>query len=96
MPTIPTLKQSFLHTQSRLLSTPLSISSTPSGPLTGPLINEVIQKVNALIRTHNFHLYPAPALRHVAEQIDAHYWAASALDEGLRTTMQALWGAGQI
>ncbi|MCJ1318113.1 hypothetical protein MMC15_003440 [Xylographa vitiligo] len=80
MPTIPHLKQSFLHTQTRLLSTPLSLPpfSTPSSPLTATLIHDVVHKVNALIHAHNLRAYPAPALRQVAEQIDALYWAAGA------------------
>ncbi|MCJ1430993.1 hypothetical protein MMC27_000343 [Xylographa pallens] len=83
MPTIPTLKQSFLHAQTRLLSTPLSPSPTslsPSAPapLPASLVHDIVHKVNALIHSHNLHVYPAPALRHVAEQIDALYWAAGA------------------
>ncbi|MCJ1281339.1 hypothetical protein MMC26_000658 [Xylographa opegraphella] len=91
MATIPTLKQSVLDTQTRLLSTPLSPSPTslsPPGPsplpapLPAPLIHDIVRQVNALIRKHNLHVSPAPALRHVAEQIDALYWAAGAPDEG--------------
>ncbi|MCJ1386890.1 hypothetical protein MMC17_010018 [Xylographa soralifera] len=84
MPTIPTVKQSFLSAQTRLLSTPLSPSlpSTPPSPLPASLLHDIIHKVNALIHAHNLRAYPAPALRHVAEQIDALYWAAGAPDEG--------------
>ncbi|MCJ1399639.1 hypothetical protein MMC11_002841 [Xylographa trunciseda] len=89
MPTIPALKQSFLQSQIRLLSTPLSPSPTwrdhvpnaPPNPLTNELVQDVVHKVNALIRAHNLRVYPAAALRHVAEQIDALYWAAGAPDE---------------
>ncbi|MCJ1391983.1 hypothetical protein MMC18_004850 [Xylographa bjoerkii] len=88
MPTIPAKKQSFLHSQTRLLSTPLSpsptwhsnIPATAQNALPTEAIQDAIHKVNALIRAHNQRAYPAPALRHVAEQIDALYWAAGATD----------------
>lgn len=40
-----------------------------------------IRLVNTIVRHHNRTVYSAQAIRHVAEQIDALYWAAGAPDK---------------
>ncbi|KAI9838395.1 MAG: hypothetical protein M1819_005664 [Sarea resinae] len=45
------------------------------------VVREVVMKLNAIVRRHNRAAYSSEALRHVAEQIDALYWAAGAPED---------------
>ncbi|MCJ1410259.1 hypothetical protein MMC19_004344 [Ptychographa xylographoides] len=86
--TITELKKTFLQYQVRILNTPLEPSSSwldnapihQEGELRNELIQEVVRKANTIVRHHNRTVYPSQALRHIAEQIDALYWAAGAPD----------------
>ncbi|MCJ1472668.1 hypothetical protein MMC13_001317 [Lambiella insularis] len=86
--TIIDLKKSFLQTQVRTLNLPLSPShgwrdnspASSQDDLEEEVVQEVVHKLNTIIRKQNRIIYSAQALRHVAEQIDALYWAAGAPD----------------
>jgi hypothetical protein len=86
VPTIIDLKTAFLRTQIQSLSRPLAVphsfhakapaESSQVTRLRQKSIDEALYKLNTLIKQHSKLVYPAFAQRHVAEQIDALYWAA--------------------
>ncbi|KAI9812899.1 MAG: hypothetical protein M1827_004417 [Pycnora praestabilis] len=90
--TIIELKESFLRSQVRQLSAPLQPSRhwrdfapvPEEGDLKEKVVAEVLYKLNTIARRHNKAAYSSQALRHVAEQIDALYWAAGAVDSDIR------------
>ncbi|GME48561.1 glutamyl-tRNA reductase [Neofusicoccum parvum] len=101
--TVISLKSAFLRTQTRILSQPLQVperwrvGNLNAADIPESAIKDVIREVNRLVRRHNKSAYPSLAIRHVAEQIDALYWAAGApplslpapssdLDTATRTT----------
>ncbi|KAL2133745.1 hypothetical protein VTI74DRAFT_1825 [Chaetomium olivicolor] len=91
-PTILSLKQSFLTTQTRLLSQPLTPSrgwrTHNAGPdneasLPEKAIDDALFKLNHRLQQHFRRVYAPQATRHVAEQIDKLYWnAATQAEEG--------------
>lgn len=92
-PTVVSLKQSFLTTQTRLLSQPLtptrawrtSNSDDPSVALPEKAIDDALFKLNHHLQQHARRVYAPQATRHVAEQIDQLYWnAAEAATQGDR------------
>lgn len=79
-PTVIAQKQSFLATQTRLLSQPIQPSRTwlaandsSESPLSDALIEHVVARLNHNIAQHSRRAYPHQASRHVAEQIDSLY-----------------------
>ncbi|KAM7191455.1 Kinetochore complex Fta4 of Sim4 subunit, or CENP-50 domain containing protein [Naviculisporaceae sp. PSN 640] len=92
-PTIVSLKQQWLSTQTRLLSTDLAPSknwraaneedrnnrSEEGRPLGLPdkAVDDAIWAVNHRVQQHAKRVYSRQATRHVAEQIDQLYWDAS-------------------
>ncbi|KAK3900411.1 kinetochore Sim4 complex subunit Fta4 [Staphylotrichum tortipilum] len=90
-PTIVSLKQSFLTTQTRLLSQPLTPSrawhasnTTPhqednanNTPLPPKAVDDALFKLNHRLHQHARRVYAPQATRHVAEQIDQLYWNAA-------------------
>lgn len=79
-PTVIAQKQSFLATQTRLLSQPIQPSRTwlaandsSESPLSDALIEHVVTRLNHNIAQHSRRAYPHQASRHVAEQIDSLY-----------------------
>lgn len=83
-PTVVHLKQSFLTTQTRLLSQPLAPSrdwlttnTTHDGGLPPKAVDDALFKLNQRLQQHTRRVYAPQATRHVAEQIDALYWNAA-------------------
>ncbi|KUI74128.1 Kinetochore protein fta4 [Cytospora mali] len=81
-PTIPTLKQNFLTTQTRLLSQPLQPSRTwrrandSAGDATRVperAVDDALFRLNHTLQQHARRVYAPQATRHVAEQIDRLY-----------------------
>ncbi|KAK4168858.1 putative kinetochore protein [Cladorrhinum sp. PSN259] len=79
-PTIISLKQSFLQSQTRLLSQPLtptrgwrSQNSQSDAPLPEKAIDDALYKLNHLLTQHSRRVHAPQATRHVAEQLDALY-----------------------
>lgn len=94
-PTVVSLKQSFLTSQTRLLSQPLTPSrswrnsnntrtnESDELPLPEKAIEDALYKLNHRLQQHARRVYAPQATRHVAEQIDQLYWnAAEAKDQG--------------
>jgi hypothetical protein len=86
-PTVPSIKQSFLSAQIRLLSQPLQPSrafltananADRGAGIPKPKLHDALARLNALLAQHVRRAYPPQATRHVAEQIDALYLAAGA------------------
>jgi hypothetical protein len=76
-PSITQRKQTFLATQVRLLSAPLSVpasayTSLPS--LSDKSLTDLLAKVNEKIQANNRSVFPPQAQRHIAEQIHTLYW----------------------
>lgn len=89
VPTIIDLKTAFLRAQITSLSQPIiptpgwQDASQPDDAqhaLRQKAVDEALYKLNALIKQHNKRAYSAPAVRHVAEQIDALYWGSAERD----------------
>lgn len=84
-PTIVSLKQSFLTTQTRLLSQPLAPtrawsshnSTQEDNALSEKAIDDALFKLNHRLHQHSRRVYAPQATRHVAEQIDQLYWNAA-------------------
>ncbi|KAG7288640.1 hypothetical protein NEMBOFW57_004994 [Staphylotrichum longicolle] len=86
-PTIVSLKQSFLTTQTRLLSQPLaptrawsshnSNNIPDNNALPEKAIDDALFKLNHRLHQHSRRVYAPQATRHVAEQIDQLYWNAA-------------------
>ena len=92
-PTVVSLKQTFLTTQTRQLSQPLTPTrawhstntntnttenNTPEDqPLPEKAISDALFKLNHRLRQHARRVYAPQATRHVAEQIDQLYWNAA-------------------
>ncbi|ROV98561.1 hypothetical protein VSDG_04359 [Cytospora chrysosperma] len=79
-PTIPTLKQDFLTTQTRLLSQPLQPSRTwrrandsSEDRLPEKAVDDALFRLNHTLQQHARRVYAPQATRHVAEQIDRLY-----------------------
>ncbi|KAK4226508.1 putative kinetochore protein [Podospora fimiseda] len=79
-PTIISLKQSFLQSQTRLLSQPFqptrawrTQNTRTDSPLPEKAIDDALYKLNHLLSQHSRRVYAPQATRHVAEQIDALY-----------------------
>jgi hypothetical protein len=83
-PTIIDLKLSFLSSQIRALSQPLtpstaftdSNSASEEDQLRQKHIDDALHKLNERVKRHNKLKYGTQAQRHVAEQIDRLYWNA--------------------
>jgi hypothetical protein len=74
---IARLKQTFLATQVRLLSAPLSVPAsayTTLPSLPDKSLTDLLCKVNEKIQANNRSVFPPQAQRHVAEQINTLYW----------------------
>jgi hypothetical protein len=75
-------KSAFILSQVRLLTSPLSPSTTWSSfappttesPFPAKAIDTAISRLNEKLKKHNKNVYSAPSQRHVAEQLDALYW----------------------
>ncbi|KAK0752338.1 kinetochore Sim4 complex subunit Fta4 [Schizothecium vesticola] len=83
-PTVVHLKQSFLTTETRLLSQPLSPSrawlntnTAHDEGLPPKAVDDALFKLNQRLQQHTRRVYAPQATRHVAEQIDALYWNAA-------------------
>ncbi|KAK3309035.1 kinetochore Sim4 complex subunit Fta4 [Chaetomium strumarium] len=89
-PTVVSLKQSFLTTQTRRLSQPLAPTRAwrnansngtseeeQSTALSEKAIDEALFKLNHRLQQHARRVYAPQAIRHVAEQIDQLYWNAA-------------------
>lgn len=85
-PTIVSLKQEFLTTQTRLLSQPLAPTrawhshnnnSNQDNALPEKAVDDAIFKLNHRLHQHSRRVYAPQATRHVAEQIDQLYWNAA-------------------
>ena len=90
-PTVVSLKQTFLTTQTRQLSQPLAPtrawhSTNPNNtnnttaedqPLPEKALADALFKLNHRLRQHVRRVYAPQATRHVAEQIDQLYWNAA-------------------
>lgn len=83
-PTVVHLKQSFLTTQTRLLSQPLAPSrdwlttnTTHDEGLPPKAVDDALFKLNQRLQQHTRRVYAPQATRHVAEQIDVLYWNAA-------------------
>ncbi|KAF4314649.1 glutamyl-tRNA reductase [Botryosphaeria dothidea] len=82
--TVVSLKSSFLRTQTRILSQPLQAperwkaSNISASDIPESVIKDALREVNRQVRRYNKSAYPSLAIRHVADQIDALYWAAGA------------------
>ncbi|KUI61365.1 Kinetochore protein fta4 [Cytospora mali] len=81
-PTIPTLKQNFLTTQTRLLSQPLQPSRTwrrandsaeDATRVPERAVDDALFRLNHTLQQHARRVYAPQATRHVAEQIDRLY-----------------------
>ncbi|KAK4033225.1 kinetochore Sim4 complex subunit Fta4 [Parachaetomium inaequale] len=96
-PTVLSLKQSFLTTQTRLLSQPLTptrawLSSNNNSntnnktqdeeALPSKALDDALFKLNHRLQQHARRAYAPQATRHVAEQIDQLYWNAAAERDG--------------
>ncbi|KAL2159722.1 hypothetical protein VTH06DRAFT_2291 [Thermothelomyces fergusii] len=95
-PTVLSLKQSFLTTQTRLLSQPLTPSrawlssnnnsssssenDSDGPPLPEKAVDDALFRLNHRLQQHARRVYPPQATRHVAEQIDQLYWNAAGGD----------------
>jgi hypothetical protein len=90
-------KSAFILSQVRLLSSPLSPSTTWSSfappttepPLPAKAISTAISRLNEKLKQHNKNVYSAPSQRHVAEQLDALYWN-QVLEEDTEAGLDAL------
>ena len=91
-PTVVSLKQTFLTTQTRQLSQPLTPTrawhstnttttntnnTTEDQPLPEKAVADALFKLNHRLRQHARRVYAPQATRHVAEQIDQLYWNAA-------------------
>ncbi|GAB1313970.1 hypothetical protein MFIFM68171_04180 [Madurella fahalii] len=84
-PTIVSLKQDFLTTQTRLLSQPLTPTrawrnnnkSQEDNSLPEKAVDDALFKLNHRLQQHSRRVYAPQATRHVAEQIDQLYWNAA-------------------
>ncbi|KAK4113978.1 hypothetical protein N656DRAFT_609869 [Canariomyces notabilis] len=89
-PTIVSLKQSFLITQTRLLSQPLAPTNAwrnhnnsnreqedNAAGLPEKAVDDALFKLNHRLQQHARRVYAPQATRHVAEQIDQLYWNAA-------------------
>lgn len=83
-PTILTLKQNFLTTQTRLLAQPAEPSrawrrgnnhdaAAGDGSLPDRAVDDALYRLNHTIQQHARRVYASQATRHVAEQIDRLY-----------------------
>jgi hypothetical protein len=82
-PTVLSLKQQFISTQTRLLSQSLSPSRSwrnaneaAEHALSERVIDDALFRLNHALHQHAWCTYPPQATRHVAEQIDQLYWSA--------------------
>jgi hypothetical protein len=85
-PTVLSVKQSFLTTQTRLLSQPLAPSRTwrsnnnsndNENAIPEKALDDALFKLNHRLQQHSRRVYAPQATRHVAEQIDQLYWNAA-------------------
>ncbi|KAK3327774.1 kinetochore complex Fta4 of Sim4 subunit, or CENP-50-domain-containing protein [Cercophora scortea] len=85
-PTVISLKQDFLTTQTRLLSQPLSAptrawratnESDAAASLPEKAVDDALFRLNHRLQQHARRAYAPQATRHVAEQIDKLYWNAA-------------------
>lgn len=77
--TLTTQKRSFLTSQIRLLSTPLTTPPTSNSHSNSPDISQsalasITSKTNRKIKQHNHLAFPVQSQRHVLEQVEAVYW----------------------
>lgn len=86
LPTVLSIKQSFLTTQTRLLSQPLAPSRAwqnnnnnkdNENALPEKALDDALFKLNHRLQQHTRRVYAPQATRHVAEQIDQLYWNAA-------------------
>ncbi|KAL9121059.1 MAG: hypothetical protein Q9187_002387 [Circinaria calcarea] len=86
--TIIDLKKAFLNNQIRILNAPLepprnwrnNAPAAQQGELKEKTVQEVIHKLNSIVRHHNRTVYSSQTIRHVAEQIDRLYWVSGEPD----------------
>jgi hypothetical protein len=92
-PTVLSVKQSFLTTQTRLLSQPLAPSRTwrsnnnnnnNENALPEKALDDALFKLNHRLQQHARRVYAPQATRHVAEQIDQLYWNAAEAATSIR------------
>ncbi|KAK3685716.1 kinetochore Sim4 complex subunit Fta4 [Podospora appendiculata] len=84
-PTVISLKQDFISTQTRLLSQPLSAptrawraaNDNDAASLPEKAVDDALFRLNHRLQQHARRAYAPQATRHVAEQIDKLYWNAA-------------------
>jgi hypothetical protein len=94
-PTVLSIKQSFLSTQTRLLSQPLAPSrqwrraqahasddDEDARALPDQAVDDALFKLNHALQQHSRRVYPPQATRHVAEQLDRLYLDAAEREDG--------------
>lgn len=88
-PTIISLKQAFLTTQTRLLSQPLAPSrawlaantnADAGDAIPERVLEDALVRANQALLQHERRVHPPQATHHVAEQIDQLYWNAGERD----------------
>ncbi|KAN0079332.1 Kinetochore Sim4 complex subunit Fta4 [Elaphomyces granulatus] len=86
--TISESKSSFIRSQIRILSERLEPEEgwedygPQSEDLSEKVVEEALQKLNAIIKQHNRVVYSSQAAHHIARQIESLYWAS--LNQGTR------------
>ena len=83
-------KSSFLLSQIRLLSSPLTPSpaftttlNTTDTNLNQKTLNDLLTKINDKLKTHNKSVFPALTQRHIVEQIESLYFSEALADPPL-------------
>ncbi|KAK2865171.1 hypothetical protein FQN49_003844 [Arthroderma sp. PD_2] len=99
--TISEIKLGFLRDQVRVLSTPLDPS--PDWREYGPLVeddigdkvvNEVLQKLNTILKQHSRAVFSTQAIHHVSQQIERLYWNSISPELGEESAQQLVIDKG--
>ncbi|OJD14726.1 hypothetical protein AJ78_04951 [Emergomyces pasteurianus Ep9510] len=87
--TITEIKSSFVRNQIRILSVALEPSEDwreygPSSEddIPDKMVEDVLQKLNAVLKKHNRAVFSSQAIHHVARQIESLYWSSIDVESG--------------